>query len=268
MLKTKKMNKINNQTALITGASGGIGYELAKIMAEKGHNLIISARSENKLVELKEELLKINNINVSIFPKDLSNPGSASELFKEIKSQNLEIDILVNNAGFGDYGYFYESNLSKQMEMIHLNVNSLTELTWLALNEMVKKQSGRILNVASTAAFQPGPLMSVYFATKAFVLHFSEAIANELKNKNISVTALCPGPTKTNFDKAASVGDSPMFNGKLPSANQVALFGYNKMMKGKTVAIHGFKYKFLVFAGRLAPRKMVTSMTRKFMEKK
>jgi uncharacterized protein len=147
-------------------------------------------------------------------------------------------------------------------------MNSLTELTRLVLPEMIAKKSGKILNVASVAAFQPGPLMSVYFATKAFVLHFSEAIANELKKSGVTVTVLCPGPTKTNFDKAAEVGDSPMFRGKLPSALDVALFAYNKMMRGKTVAIHGFKNKMMVFSGRLAPRNVVTAITRKFMEKK
>lgn len=258
----------NKKYTLITGASGGIGMELAKIMAERGHSLVLAARSEASLNNLKNEILNSYNVDIQVLIADLSKPHSASMLFFEIENRGIEIEILVNNAGFGDFGLFYKSSLEKQLEMMQLNMNSLTELTRLFLPKMVENRYGKILNVASVAAFQPGPLMSVYFATKAFVLHFSEAIANELKDFGVSVTVLCPGPTKTNFDKAAEVGDSPMFKGKLPSAAEVALFGYKKMMRGKVVAIHGFKNKMMVFSGRLAPRKIVTAITRKFMEKK
>ncbi len=181
-----------NRTALITGASNGIGYELAKVHAEKGDNLVLVARRKDRLDELKKELEEIYKISVFTLEKDLSLPGSALEVFNELKSKDLSIDYLVNNAGFGDFGLFAESDWNKQERMINLNIMSLAHLTRLFLPDMIRNGKGKILNLASTAAFQPGPTMSVYFATKAFVLSFSQALNEELREYGITVTALCP----------------------------------------------------------------------------
>jgi hypothetical protein len=258
-----------NNTALITGASSGIGLELAKIHASKGGNLVLVARNSEKLNELKSELEKNYSVTVHIIAKDLSNIASSLEVFNEVKDLNIHIDYLINNAGFGDFGLFAESNWEKQLQMINLNITALTYLTRLFLPEMKEKGSGKILNLASIASFQPGPTMSVYFATKAYVLSFSEAIANELKNTGVTVTALCPGATKSGFQSAAALDDSSFFsNNKLPTAQVVAEFGYKKMMAGKTVVIHGFMNSLIAFSVRFLPRKLVAKATRMMMETK
>ena len=180
---------------------------------------------------------------------------------------NFEIDYLINNAGFGDYGLFYESDWDKQERMINLNMLALTQLTHLFLPDMLKRKSGKIMNVASTAAFQPGPLMSVYYASKAYVLFFSEAIANELEGTGVTVTALCPGPTKSGFQKAANVEHSKMLNAKsIPTSKKVAEYGYKAMMKGKHVAVHGFMNKELTFFSRRAPKKFILKTVRRMNE--
>jgi uncharacterized protein len=179
-------------TALITGASSGIGLELAKVFAANKINLVLVARSESKLNELANEV-KQQGVTVNVLAKDLSSYNTAKEIFDWCGQQNIQIDYLVNNAGVGDFGFFHESEWKKQEQIINLNITALTYLTHLFLPDMVKRKNGKVLNVASTAAFQPGPTMSVYYATKAFVLHFSEAIANELEKTGVTVTALCPG---------------------------------------------------------------------------
>jgi uncharacterized protein len=258
-----------NKTALITGASNGIGLELAKVHAEKGDNLVLVARNKSKLDELKKEIEESYNIKVFIIGKDLSFPDSAKEVFDEVKQKNISIDYLINNAGFGDYGLFAECDWNKQERMIYLNVTNLAHLTWLFLPDMIKKKSGKIMNVASTASFQPGPTMSVYFATKAFVLSYSEAINNEVREHGITVTALCPGATQSGFQAAASLQDSKLFeNNNFPSSKEVAEFGYKAMMKGRAVAIHGLKNKILVNSVRFAPRSMVVKTARRIQAKK
>lgn len=258
-----------NKTSLITGASNGIGYEFAKIHAEKGDDLVLVARSKEKLDQLKKELEEKFKIKVLTIGKDLSVPGSAKGVYDEIKKQNIAIDYLINNAGFGDYGLFAKSDWNKQEQMINLNVTSLTHLTHLFLPDMIKQKSGRILNVASTASFQPGPTMSVYFATKAFVLSFSEAINNEVSEHGITVTALCPGATHSGFQTAAAMQDSKLFDGKnLPSSREVAEFGYKAMMKGKSVVIHGFKNALMANSVRFAPRDLVVKIARNMQSKK
>lgn len=252
------------KTALITGSSGGIGYELAKVHSENGDDLVLVARSSNKLNELKKELEEKYKINVYTIEKDLSLPGSAKEVFEEVKKQNIVIDYLENNAGFGDYGLFAESDWDKQEQIIMLNILSLTHLTRLFLPDMIKRGTGKILNVASTASFQPCPTMSVYCASKAYVLSFSEALNNEVSEFGITVTALCPGATHSGFQAAASMHDSRLFKGNnLPSSREVAEFGYNSMMKGKTVAIHGFKNALMANSVRFAPRSLVVKIARK-----
>jgi len=256
------------KTALITGASSGIGFELAKIHASKGDNLILVARSLAKLDELKMELEKKHGISVVNIEKDLSRIGSVAELYAEIKRQNIEVDYLINNAGFGDFGLFHELNWQKQEQMINLNITALTQLTRLFLQEMVERKNGRIMNVASTAAFQPGPLMAVYYATKAYVLSFSEAVDNEVRDFGVTVTALCPGPTESGFQAVASIEDSKLVKGKkLPSSKEVAEYGYKAMMKGKTVAIHGFINALLANSVRFTPRSIMVKAVRKIQEK-
>ncbi len=258
-----------NLTALITGASSGIGLELAKIHASKGDNLVLVARSKNKLDELKLELEKKYNSSVYCIEKDLSNPGSAQEIYTETKQKNIQIDYLINNAGFGDFGMFYETDEDKENRMIHLNITALTQFCKLYLKDMIQRGSGKIMNVASTAAFQPGPTMAVYYATKAYVLHFSEAINNEVKGTGVTVTAFCPGATESGFQTAAAMEESNLVKGKkLPGSREVAEYGYKAMMKGKAVAIHGFMNFLMASSVRFSPRSLVVKVTRKIQGKK
>lgn len=256
------------KTALITGASGGIGLELARIHASKGEDLILVARSADRLEELKTNLERKYGIKVYNIEKDLSVKDAAKEVFNEVNNQNISIDYLVNNAGFGDFGLFENCEWDKQERMINLNITALVHLTKLFLPGMITRGGGKILNVASLAAFQPGPTMSVYFASKAFVLSFSEALNNELKGKGITVTALCPGSTKTKFHEV-TLGDPKLVKErKMQSAEEVALIGYRAMMEGKPVVIPGFKNSFLVFVLRFFPREYITKMARRIQENK
>jgi uncharacterized protein len=262
-IKTKQNTM---RTALITGASGGIGQELAKEFAKDNMNLVLVARSERKLKELAAELQSKYKVTVNVVVKDLSNYHTAKEIFDWCLSQNITIDYLVNNAGFGDFGFFAESEWPKQEQMINLNITTLTYLTRLFLPGMIQQKFGRILNVASTASFQPGPTMSVYYATKAFVLHFSEAIANELEGTGVTVTALCPGATESGFQSAAAMEDSKLVKGKkLPTSAEVAAYGYKAMNKGKKVAIHGIMNYLMANSVRFTPRSMVLRIVR-FMQ--
>lgn len=259
---------MNNQTALITGASKGIGKEFARIHASKGGSLVLVARNKELLESLKVELMEhYHSIRVEIIVKDLSKPNSAQEIYEELKEEDIRIDYLINNAGFGDYGFFVDTQWSRYEQMIDLNVKSLTHLCHLFLTDMVGRQSGKILNIASTAAFQPGPMMAVYFATKSYVLHLSEALNNESKQNNVSVTAFCPGPTDTYFMEDSQMGSSKFIkNRKLPTAHAVALAGYKAMMEAKPVSIPGFMNKLTAFSVRLVPRSWVVSILRKMQE--
>lgn len=252
------------KVALITGASGGIGLELAKLFAKDGYDLVLVARSEGKLRDLAGELKQHYGASSTIITKDLSKPGAAREVVDEIHAKSIKIEFLVNNAGYGVFGEFKNTDLEKELDMIQLNITALTELTKLLVGPMVERKSGRILNVASTAAFQPGPLMAVYYATKAYVLSFSEAIARELQGSGVTVTALCPGPTESGFQSVAKMDASKLFKGKkLPSSANVALSGYEAMMKGKTVQIAGTANWILAQSVRFAPRRAVTALVHK-----
>lgn len=260
----------NNLYTLITGASSGIGYELAKVFAENKHNLILTARRTERLSLIKEEILsKHNNIDIYVFPMDLTEDNATDILFDKIQKANLKIDILVNNAGFGDFGLFEDADKEKLENMIRLNMLSLTALCKLFLPQMIARKSGRILNVASTGAFQPIPYMAVYGATKAYVQSFSEAIAEELRVHNIFVCSLCPGPTSTEFGNAAGVKDnSAVFSiTKIASSKNVARFAYKKLMKGKRIAIHRFKNKVQVFLNRILPRIIIVKTAKYIMTK-
>jgi len=252
-----------NKTALITGASSGLGAEFARIHASKGDNLVLVARSKDKMDALKAELEKQFGISVNVIAKDLSEQSAPRAIYDELQTQKINVDYLINNAGFGDFGLFAECNWARQLEMINLNVTALAYLTRLFLPGMIQRKFGKILNVASTAAFQPGPTMSVYFATKAFVLSFSEAIANELNSTGVTVTALCPGATETGFKAASALGSSNLFKGNgIAGSKEVAEFGYKAMMKGKTVAVQGFINRLMAQSVRFAPRKIVTAIAR------
>jgi short-subunit dehydrogenase len=255
------------QTALITGASSGIGYELAKLMANKGYHLVLIARNTKPLEEIANSMK--GKINVLVIGKDLSEEKAPQEIFDELQKKNITVDILVNNAGFGDFGKFAETDWKKEKMMIDLNVRSLSEMTKLFLPAMVKRKSGRIMNLASTASFQPGPLMAVYYATKAYVLFFTEAIAEELKGSGVTVTALCPGPTRSGFQAAASLENSKLVKDrKLPTAKEVAEYGYKAMLRGKVVAIHGFMNRMMAMSPRFSPRALVRKTVMKLQEAK
>jgi short-subunit dehydrogenase len=222
--------------ALITGASSGIGKELARIHASKNGDLILVARRSEELELLKKELEEKHAIKVWIFVQDLTIKGAVNAVYQFTKSNQLEVDYLFNNAGFGGHGFFVDRPIAKDLEMIDLNVSALVELSHLFLQEMKKRKAGKILNTASTAGFLPGPLQATYFATKAFVVSFSEALAHELKPHNISVTALCPGPVKTEFEKTAGMTGGNLFE-KAASAKSTAEKGYRAMEKGKVICI-------------------------------
>jgi uncharacterized protein len=246
-------------TTLITGVSSGIGLELARICAEAWHDLVVVARRWEILIALAQEYI---SIKMRVIEKDISLPLAPREIYDQITREGIVVDILVNNAGFGDYGLFHEIDIEKEKNMIDLNVRSLTELTYLFGRDMVARKNGKILNVASTAAFQPWPFMSVYFATKHYVLAFSEGIAEEWRDFWVSVTALCPGPTESEFQKVASATMNPLFAKKLPTSHEVALYGYQAMMRGQRVAIHGFMNRFLAFTVRFTPRIVIVKIIR------
>jgi short-subunit dehydrogenase len=257
------------RTALITGASSGIGLELARMFASDKHNLVLVARSGDKLLQLSEELKKAHDVKAMVIIADLSKVDATENIYRKLKLENISIDFLVNNAGFGDFGFFVESDWNKTEQMINLNITSLTHLTRLFLPQMVKNRFGKVLNLASTAAFQPGPLMSVYYATKAYVLHFSEAINNELKRTGVSVTALCPGATESGFQAASNMEESKLVKGrKLPTSKEVAEYGYKAMMRGRPVAIPGVMNKLLTMAPRFTPRSWVVAVARKIQEER
>jgi len=259
--------KTVKETALVTGASSGIGLEFARIFSKNGSDLILIARSEEKLYALAKELEQAYGIKAKVMAKDLSDKNAPEEIYNELKKEKIEIDYLVNNAGFGGYGKYYETDWKKEEDMIQVNITALAHLTKLFVKDMVKRNNGRILNVASTAAFQPGPLMSVYYAGKAFVLSLSEAMAYELKDTKVKVTCFCPGPVKSNFHIAANIKESKLTKGKnIPTSYEAALYGYNAMMKGKRIAIEGFMNKALAFAVRFLPRKMVLATVYKLQE--
>ena len=257
------MAKSLSQTVLITGASGGIGLELAKMFAHEGYRLVLVARNGAKLEEIKKELTRDYSASVEVVVKDLSVASAPRQIFDELQEKSIAIDVLVNNAGIGFFGFFAETDLACQEELLRINVFSLTEMTHLFLKPMIERKEGKILNVASTAAFQPGPLMAVYYASKAYVLSFSEALANELSGSGVDVTVLCPGPTKTSFQQRANMIDSKLFKKHAMSAEEVAKIGYRGLLKKKLIVIPGLQNKLLAASVRFAPRPLVTRMVRK-----
>jgi hypothetical protein len=253
--------------ALITGASSGIGLALAEELAASGANVILTARNGAALDRIAGGLAGTHGIQTTVISLDLSRPDAAAALVSAVRERGMEPDILVNNAGFATYGKFHEVPLQAQLEEIRLNVMALVELTGLLVPKMVERRHGYVLNVASTAAFQPGPLMSVYYASKAFVLHFSEGIANELKGTGVTVTALCPGPTESGFQERAMMQDSRLLRSGLMDARTVARAGLDGMYAGRPVVIPGLRNRLLALAVRFSPRALAANIARQMQER-
>jgi uncharacterized protein len=255
-------------TALITGASGGIGYELAKLFAKDHHNVVLVARSGDKLSALAKELETQFGISAKAIPLDLAAPPAPQFLFDQLQREGIAVDFLVNNAGYGSYGEFAQVSVKEALGQIQLNITALTLLTRLFLPPMLERRAGRIMNVASTAGFQPGPLMAVYYATKAYVISFSEALANEVAASGVSVTCLCPGATATDFAQRAGNDRTRLFQNLKPmDAATVARDGYRGLMGGKSLVISGFRNWLVVESVRFAPRQAVTAISRWISER-
>jgi len=248
---------------LITGASSGFGQEFARIFAKEKYDLILVARSQDKLEELAHELKEQNDILVKIITADLADPKSAKKIYESVIDAQLEVSILINNAGFATYGRFDTNDYQEELDEIEVNVVSLTQLTKLFLPAMIHAKSGRILNVASTAAFLPGPLMAVYYATKAYVLSFSEALSEELKGTGVSVSVLCPGPTKTGFATRAKLKNSPLFRNATNDVSRVVKAGYTGLMAEEVVIIPGIGNKLQVQLLRILPRGIVRRVVKR-----
>ncbi|MCA9551571.1 MAG: SDR family oxidoreductase [Myxococcales bacterium] len=248
--------------ALITGASAGIGRELAHLFARDGHDVVLVARSKDKLEALAAELRGAHGRTAHVVPTDLADPAAPTAIFAAVQTLGAEVEFLVNNAGFGTHGPFVELDPERELAMVQVNIAALLHLSRLFLPGMVARGRGRVLNVASTAGFQAGPLMATYYATKAFVISFSEAIAHELEGTGVTVTAHCPGATATDFAQTAGNDVSRLFQGgtKVASAREVAEHAYHAMMRGKTLAIHGLMNRIGAFSVRLSPRAVVTSI--------
>jgi len=258
------------QTALVTGASGGIGLELARLFAGGGYDLVLVARSAGKLEEIAGELRQRHGVAARVLALDLARPGSPEEVFRELAGAGVLVDVLVNNAGFATWGAFAEIDLGRELEELQLNVVTLTHLTKKFLPGMIARRRGGVLNVASTAAFQPGPLMAVYYATKAYVLSFSQAIAEELEGTGVAVTALCPGPTETGFQQRAGLEQSRLFSGLLQvtAAPSVARAGYEGFRAGKRIVIPGLLNKIGVQAVRVSPRALATKVVKRVQDRR
>lgn len=255
------------KVALITGASTGIGKDLAYIHAEKGGDLIIVARSKDKLEELRKEIETKYSVTVMVIAKDLSKPEASKELYDEVKKAGIEVDYLINNAGFGGVGKFHERDWELDHQMINLNILALTAITRFFLPDFVKRNSGKILNVSSTASFMPGPLQAVYFASKAYVTFFSNAIAEELHDTNITVTNLMPGATETEFGRVSGMDKTSMFT-KTATSRSVAEDGYNGMIQGKLDVISGLRtsQKIMMAMIPFTPKKMVLKQIRQMQQ--
>jgi short-subunit dehydrogenase len=254
---------MKSETVLVTGASSGIGLELARCFAADGCRMVLVARGRRALEALAEDLRKHHHIQTQVLTADLVRAETPMQIFETLQNGGVRIDVLVNNAAFGAQGQFAQLPLERQLEMLQVNITALTHLTRLFLPGMVERQQGGVLNVASTAAFQPGPGMAVYYATKAYVLSFSEAIAEELKGTGVTVTTLCPGPTQTNFAAAANMSKARLFNRGLMSAEAVAQIGHRAFRRGRFVTIAGFRNQTLAFSVRLSPRWAVRKLLKR-----
>src|SRR3954471_16953501 len=277
-----KQNGAPSQTALVTGSSSGIGLELAKVLARHGYDLVLVARKRDALEAVAGQIEGQYDVKAHVFAADLRRREAPEAIWDFLRNEAIPVTVLINNAGFGLGGEFADTELTRELEMIQVNIAALTHLTklvlpamiqvniaalprgtQLSLPAMIKAKSGRVLNVASTAAFQPGPLMAVYYATKAYVLSFSEALAEELRNTGVTVTALCPGPTRTEFASEAGVTNSRLFSlFGAADATDVAEYGFRAMMEGTRVAIPGIKNKIVAQVNRISPRAITAKVVR------
>jgi uncharacterized protein len=255
-------------TVLITGASSGIGLELAKLFARDGYNLVLVARRREKLEALGQDLVRKHGIRSRTIAADLADPAAPAEILRQLAEESVAVDVLVNNAGFGELGLFANTNLETERQMIQVNITALTVLTKLFLPGMLARRRGRIMNVASTAGFAPGPLMAVYYATKAYVISLSEALSEELRGSGVTVTVLCPGSTITGFQAVAHMQSALLV--RLPGvmdAPAVATAGYAGLMRGKRMVVPGLLNQVLPLVIRLSPRAVVVRVARLFQEK-
>jgi uncharacterized protein len=261
----QNMSTKTEQTVLITGASAGIGLELAKLFARDGYRLVLVARRKVAMEKHAEELRKLGSPGVTVIVKDLALLEAPDQLFAETQKQGLNIDVLVNNAGFGGNGAFAKTNLDDELDMMQLNMVALTHLTKLYLPAMVARKRGKIVNLSSLAAFQPGPFMAVYYATKAYVLSFSEALREELSGTGVTVTCICPGATRTEFSKRARMEGAKLFRSEM-SAAEVARLGYKGIQRGTAVVVTGFKNRLTAQLVPMLPRSAVLKVIRKLNE--
>jgi uncharacterized protein len=261
------MMSLNGKTALVTGAASGFGFEFSKLLASDGYELVLVDINETGLSETSRYLKENYKVPVRSIVLDLAAANAASELYSKCRIENIEI--LINNAGYGLFGFFYNTNWESEERMIYLHVFTTTQLTKLFLRDMIEKGCGRIMTVSSIAAFQPGPLMAVYYATKAYILYFTEALANEVKGTGVSVTVFCPGQTKTGFQQAVADKSNSVLSKSpwLDNPKKTARYGYDAMKSGMALAIPGKRNKFLVQLHRVIPRKTATWLVRKLQEK-
>jgi hypothetical protein len=254
-------------TALITGASTGIGREFAYLCAQDGYDLVLTARSQQPLAALGADIQQKTGRTVHVFARDLSDPEAARILYNDVVCTGIQVDVLINNAAFGAIGLFWELKETEQMQMVQLNVGALTHLSRLFLPDLIERRNGAILNVASTAAFQPGPLMSVYFATKAYVVSFSQALYNEARDYGVMVTCLCPGATKTEFGKRARINPKNLESNVAMDARTVAKIGWQGLKAGKPLVIAGRLNALMAFLTRFSPMQFNASMARRVQGK-
>jgi len=257
---------VSRRTALVTGATSGIGYELAKLFAHDGFDLVLVARNDRRLHEVADELRRGASVGITVVAQNLSQLGAADAIYRQLTDAGVDVDVLVNNAGFSVSGPFWTTDPQSEWQMIQTNIVALTQLTYLLLPGMVARRSGRILNLGSTASFAPGPFSAVYNASKAYVLSFSEALAEELRGTGVTVTTLCPGPTKTEFAERAHLTATNLFRGRLSSAADVARAGYRALMRGQTTVVVGLANQLLVLTIRLSPRTLVAKVSRRMLQ--
>ena len=262
------MNAPNSETVLITGASSGIGLELARCFAADGCRLILLARNTDALETLAAELRQAHQIETLVLTADLSRPETPARIFRELQGRGIMVDVLVNNAGFGANGTFAGLSLPRQLEMIQVNITALTNLTGLFLPGMIERRRGGVLNVGSLAGFLPGPGMDIYYATKAFVLSFTEALAEELAGTGVTATALCPGPTATNFGNVSHGQKMRRLNTPKMPVTSVAGYGYRAFRRGAPLAIPGWQYRVLLLLLRILPRWLVRKIAKRFNDTK
>jgi len=249
-----------SKTALVTGASVGLGAEFSKLFAADGHDLVLVARRRENLETLAGELEKRHGVRAVVMPEDLTDPGAPERIAKSLRQQGIDVEFLVNNAGFGTSGPFAKADLARELAMVSVNVTTLVHLTRLLLPPMIARNSGRILNIGSTAGFVPGPFMAGYYASKAFVNSFTQALAYELRGTGVTATVSCPGATLTEFAKVAGNDKSRLFQASAMGAAEVAADGYRAMMRGRAMAVVGTRNKLAMHSLRMAPRAMVVAM--------